>query len=164
MLRLEISKEVRPASAHFVQVGGVLEIWIIGDFVLKGEADMYVTFFEGLQQHPEQKCIRGPLLARDADRKLACWLSNQLRIRAPNRGSNQQLFSLSVIFQTLSLIYWLLVLFMCIKWLYFQCKKKNVKNDHRSFLKPTWNWFLSYQSQGISNLLSHKTSKSCKQK
>lgn len=76
-LSLEISKEVRPASAHFVQAGRVSEIWIIGDFVLKGEADMYVTFSEGLQQHPEQKRIRGPLWAPDTNTQKIGMLAEQ---------------------------------------------------------------------------------------
>lgn len=54
---------VRPVSSHLVKAVKVSVLWIIGHFVLKGELDMYVTFFEGLQQRREQRLLTGPLLA-----------------------------------------------------------------------------------------------------
>lgn len=72
-------KGVRAASAHLVKAVRVSELRIIGDFVLKGEADMYVTFFEGLQQQrPEQRHITGPLLApvQQHTAKGTCYLSS----------------------------------------------------------------------------------------
>ena len=67
----------RPASAHLAEAVRISELRIIGDFVLKGEPDMYVTFFEGLQQRPEQRHITGPLLQHTAKElvvKATSWL------------------------------------------------------------------------------------------